>query len=56
MSDVYVRIIRETLGFSPDPSTMPTRGGPFKPRLKEGAVLEAEMVAFSDEENRVDGA
>ena len=48
------RIIRDSLGI-PDPSLPQEVRKDCLPRIKQDIVIEAEMVAFSDTDNRIDG-
>ncbi|KAI0313273.1 hypothetical protein OF83DRAFT_1142144 [Amylostereum chailletii] len=49
-----MRIIREALGFPPDPKAGDLSKAKYRPKIECNIVLEAEMVAFLDEENRID--
>ena len=43
------RTIREALGYGPESKL------PVKPKVTKEAILEAEMVAFDVQEDRIDG-
>lgn len=48
------RVIRDALNLA-DPALDPQMRGKSVPRIKQDIILEAEMVAFSDTHNRIDG-